>query len=145
MRKFAALILALALSLVFLTSHAFALTEEQEQTLAQHAQKMTNLYLNDMNLMRAEAYNSSLNAYFIFEQSDYSLEDIEMRESIGLHISDDLHDGFMGYSYESEMDQLTAMTGGEPVNLIAITYSTDGAIIYLSIDGVNMSHLSNFS
>ena len=34
---------------------------------------MTNLYLNDMNLMRAEAYNSSLNAYFIFEQSDYSL------------------------------------------------------------------------
>ena len=144
MRNHIALILALAFSLALLAAPALALTltADQEQALADYADRMTDFSPGYDRAMTVEMYMPSVSAYVICDYSMiYSSADVEL---IGSTISDALHSSFTEVVVPSRLETFAEM-GIDEINIIGITYSKEGHIIYLSINGTDMSDLANFS
>ena len=140
MRKRIALILALALALTLLSTPALALTAEQEQAIIDYAAKMSDL--NDGASPGVEMYIPSISAYVICDYSTiYSLSDAE---TLGSMLSDIIHSSFTEVTLPARLNDFSEM-GIDEINIIGITYSEEGHIIYLSINGMDMSDLANFA
>lgn len=146
MRKCIALILALALSLALLAAPAFALTltADQEQVLADYAEKLTDAYAETGVLETVEFYIPSLCAYVIADVYPASISEVELHDSIGSSLSGDIHELFTSITLPAKLESIAAL-GIEEINIIGITYSEEGHIIYLSINGTDMSDLANFA
>lgn len=144
MRKCIALILALTLALVFLTTPALALTAEQEQSLTDYAEMITDAYAETGVLETVEFYIPSLCAYVIADVYPASISEVELHDSIGSSLSGDIHELFTSITLPAKLDSIAAL-GIEEINIIGITYSEEGHIIYLSINGTDMSDLANFA
>lgn len=144
MRKCIALILALTLALVFLTTPALALTAEQEQSLTGYAEMITDAYAETGVLETVEFYIPSLSAYVITDVYPASISEVKLHESIGSSLSDDIHERFTGITLPAKLESIAAL-GIEEINVIGVTYSSDGYLLYLSINGVNMSTHSDLA
>lgn len=144
MRKRIALILALTLALVFLTTPALALTAEQEQALADYAEMITDAYAETGVLETVEFYIPSLSAYIITDVYPASISEVKLHESIGSSLSGDIHELFTSITLPAKLESIAAL-GIEEINVIGVTYSSDGYLLYLSINGVNMSTHSDLA
>lgn len=144
MRKRIALILALAFSLALLTAPALALTltADQEQALTDYADRMTDFSPGYDRAMTVEMYIPSISAYVICDYSTiYSLSDAE---TLGSMLSGIIHSSFTEVTLPARLNDFSEM-GIDEINIIGITYSEEGHIIYLSINGTDMSDLANFA
>lgn len=147
MRKCIALILALTLALVFLTTPALALTltADQEQALADYADQMTELRLDSEYGQGVEIFNPSLDAYIICDYSSvYTNDYVNIQKSLGESASASIHNTFTSITLPSKLATFSEM-GIDEINIIGIMYSQEGNIIYLSVNGTDMSDLANFS
>lgn len=134
------LMLAVVGLCTLISTPALALTAEQEQAIIDYAAQMSAL--NDESSVGVEMYIPSISAYVICDYSTiYSLSDAE---TLGSMLSDIIHSSFTEVTLPARLNDFSEM-GIDEINIIGITYSEEGHIIYLSINGTDMSNLANFA
>lgn len=137
MRKRIALILALAITI--LSIPAFALTDEQEQALADFAAHSTASGA-DSAAPSVHTYLPESDTYIIANQTIYTLSDLRLGPTVGNSPIDDIHEDYtemMIPAYRGFIER----QGVDPddICLVCAVYSSEGHIIYLNIDGTNLS------
>ena len=143
-------VVLLALIFVFIglcaltATPARALTADQEQALTDYAEMITDAYAETGVLETVEFYIPSLSAYVITDVYPASISEVKLHESIGSSLSDDIHERFTGITLPAALESIAAL-GIEEINVIGVTYSSDGYLLYLSINGVNMSTHSDLA
>ena len=124
---------------------ALTLTADQEQALTDYADQMTELRLDSEYGQGVEIFNPSLDAYIICDYSSvYTNDYVNIQKSLGESASASIHNTFTSITLPSKLAVFSGM-GIDEINIIGIMYSQEGNIIYLSINGTDMSDLANFS
>lgn len=124
---------------ISIATPALAITEDQQASLSRFAGLMTEAHA-EIGSPTTEAYLPSLNAYAVITVSGYSIADVPLAASIGQSLNASIHERFVGITLPSLLDTFATygIADGD-VNILAITYSSDGYILYLSLNGVDLS------
>lgn len=133
------LLLAVVGLRTLLSTPALALTDEQEQALTDYAERSTASGA-DSAAPSVHIYLPERDTYIIANQTIYTLSDLRLGPTVGNSPIDSIHEDYtemMIPAYRGFIER----QGVDPddICLVCAVYSSEGNIIYLNIDGTDLS------